>query len=146
MNQDTRRKNPEPAPTPYFDDDEMLQDYIDDDDDEFGEPPPSPSSPAVGTVKLSSTIEEDFLEEMIEQQNNEKECSIANPEPQINATTTTAAATTTATEKSSEEITNSLGDGDDVNNNITHDTGSTVEEYIAARNQNQSIYNFERYV
>lgn len=128
----------QPIPPPsYFDDDEMIDDYIDGED--FDEPP-HPTSEN-GTKKASphqSDHDEDYWEEMeIEGQRHHQQ----QQESETTANTTVAiretAPTITTTSTSFEE--NNRGKKNE------NDNSNAVDEYLASRRQDDNLYNFERY-
>ena len=154
------KENFAPAPPPYLDDDEMLQDYIDDDD--FGGPPPPAATATATSTTVTSTstpnfgyddYDEDFLEEMMEiEGQQEKQTST----PVSRSTTTTmaneTAATTTTDTPMNDNNKNAIANEVPTKNSINdvqmdgNSSNGTVEEYLAARQRDHNIYNFERYV
>jgi len=163
MNQN-HNKHSAPAPPPYFDDDEMLQDYIDDDD--FGGPPPAATATATATTAMVTSTstsnfgyddyDEDFLEEMMDiegqHQQQEKQTTIPGARPTTTTMMNEKATTITTTEIPMNNDNNNAIANEGPNKNSINDVqmdgnsgNGTVEEYLAARQRDHNIYNFERY-
>ena len=144
------------APPPYFDDDDMLNDYIDDDD--FGGPPP-PTTEGAGKASRQhdNLYDENYWEDMMEmemeiQGQREKEQEESGPV----SNSTTAGINTHDSIKATESppptaIDTLSGENEkenaNWNENLNDDSNNnTVEEYLAARRQDNDLFNFERYV
>ena len=151
---------PPAPPMPYYDDDEMLDDYIDDDD--FGGPPPPPPAPPTTTNASAPQTgndefgdDEDYWEAMMEFEGQRQQQQQQQQQQKEMTTATTTIASPTAVNDSSFDQTNdapnpALGDEamqeteiESALNTNTQNT-NTVEEYLAARRQDNNLYNFER--
>ena len=144
---------PPAQPMPYFDDDDMIDDYVDDDD--FGGPPPPPTTakPAITTDEYNNDFWEDMMEFEGQRQQEEAATSATlNAKPTTTATATSPVSTLDlggapdmALEENEEQQDPDIGNENEISlTNINSSNHDTVEEYLAARRQENNLYNFER--
>ena len=145
----TTNAGPIAPPQPYFDEDEMLDDYIDDED--FGGPPPPPMENSNATKPLASNddeYDEAYWEDMMEIEGQRQQQQQQGFDTTANSTVAnhdTADQTATpdlmGEEKRNE---NETENGNESSMDKTNNSNNTVEEYLAARRQDNNLYNFER--